>query len=162
MGKRRHLMFSTVFATVFGLPVIAGEIVDPGRSSAPFSSFGAPATGYNLLQMTQLLEDTTWGWTDEAPVCQKRVREFRFNSDISEMSNSQLGGKIDVYQVLSNTNNSITMQIYGENRLTKTGEPVIWELRFDGPDKFCWHRLDWLEQSCTASLIRCGENDLIS
>jgi len=161
-------MFSAVVATVLGLPVIAQDIADPGESSAPFNFLGVPTTGYNLLEMSRLLENATWGWSNEPRVCHDKLREFNFNSDLTVMLNIQSANvnarnsATSTYRVISNTTNSITMQIAGEKRMTNAGKPVIWELRFDGPDSFCWHRLDWRQQGCTVSLIRCPAADLMS
>jgi hypothetical protein len=129
---------------------------------------GAPTQAYELQEMSRLLENAIWGWSNEQQVCQEKLREFRFNSDLTEMlniqsKNLQTTNRItSTYRVLAHTATSITMQIEGENRMTKAGDPVIWELRFRGPDEFCWHRLDWRLTGCTVALVRCPEPDLIS
>lgn len=116
----------------------------------------SPTFADDLSGMAQSLERSIWGWTTADSLCVDRVRRFDFNSDLTEMKNFLSGhDEPSVYELLAYKKGSITMQIYGEERLDPDGNPVIWELVFKGPDTFCWHRLDWPEGACTPDLVRC-------
>ncbi len=50
---------------------------------------------------------------------------------------------------------SITMVRDNETRLTPEGDKVLWIMRVtDQPDGYCWHRIDWPDDSCI-QLVRC-------
>ncbi|MEO8242635.1 MAG: hypothetical protein ABI832_09985 [bacterium] len=50
---------------------------------------------------------------------------------------------------------SITMVRDHETRLTPEGDKVLWIMRAtDQPEGYCWHRIDWPDDSCL-QLVRC-------
>jgi len=63
---------------------------------------------------------------------------------------------VTVYQVLSESPDSLRMRIVGETRRTHAGEPVVWDLVLLSRDSYCWHRTDWPSQGCTGRVLRCN------
>ena len=107
------------------------------------------------------LEATPWRWSTESNGCVESYRVFSFDPGISKMESYISEDDLTiVYQILSDTPNSITMQILDEDRLLPDGTPVVWELRFGGTGAICWHRTDWPLLNCTAPLSRCETTDL--
>jgi hypothetical protein len=68
-----------------------------------------------------------------------------------------------IYDLSNPTLSSVRGAIRGEERLTETGEPVVWDLVLTSPESFAWHRADWPAGSLTGTLRRCppGTDSLI-
>lgn len=67
------------------------------------------------------------------------------------------------YRILWVGPDRMVMRIPNEYRLDAAGNPVVWELRFETPDRFCWH---WIgsddPDSCFNPQIRCPAPPAIS
>lgn len=64
--------------------------------------------------------------------------------------------EIDVgYTVLGQTGNVLHTVMDHETRRDETGRFVKWDMVVLDPDHFCWHRTDWKEGGCTATIQRC-------
>ena len=64
---------------------------------------------------------------------------------------------VAVYDIAEHTDSWIRGAIRGETRLTSEGEPVVWELVLRSPNKYAWHRTDWIAGGLTAAIERCPE-----
>ncbi len=61
------------------------------------------------------------------------------------------------YDIIEHTRGRIRGAIQGELRRTKDGKPVVWDLVLRGPDRYAWHRTDWLSPfTLTPSVVRCA------
>jgi hypothetical protein len=68
-------------------------------------------------------------------------------------------GKLDsvaVYDILEHTQGWIRGAIRGETRLTAQGEPAVWDLVLRSPDRYAWHRTDWVRGGLTQEIHRCS------
>ncbi len=120
--------------------------------------FAGATSAYDLRQMVDLIERTPWGWTVSENVCVDDLRHFTFNDEMDVMySDIEEFEELVVYRVHKYGPNSITMEIDGETRMTNEGIPVVWELRFAGPDALCWRATHWSFFDCSAFLVRCPE-----
>ena len=73
---------------------------------------------------------------------------------------TRLGGS---YVILSHDNQSITMRIPEETRLTEDGETVVWIMRrVAEPEGYCWGRTDWPITRCELMTVRCMPDTPIS
>lgn len=60
------------------------------------------------------------------------------------------------YQVLYNSENSITMIVNGEKRLTPDGDRIVWVLIMESPDRFTWRATHWEKDARTKlAMGRC-------
>lgn len=60
------------------------------------------------------------------------------------------------YIVLHGERNRILMFIENEDRMTESGDPLLWWAYFDGPDRFTWRQYHWSPNSRTvAEWRRC-------
>jgi len=58
------------------------------------------------------------------------------------------------YQVLYNDENTITMMVNGEKRLTPNADRFVWVLIMDGPDTFSWRETHWNKNARTQLVMR--------
>jgi len=73
---------------------------------------------------------------------------------------SRMGGS---YVILSHDDQSVTMRIPEETRLTDTGETVVWIMRrVTEPEGYCWGRTDWPVTRCEQEAVRCAPDPAIS
>ena len=59
------------------------------------------------------------------------------------------------YSVASLTDTELLAYLENEERLTDTGDPVIWIFRMIDDNNYCWGRLDWSADTCTPKRMRC-------
>ena len=62
------------------------------------------------------------------------------------------------YLVVHSEPERVLLFIEGETRRTPTGDPVLWWVQFDGPDRFQWRRYDWPRDARTVIWQRCRAN----
>ena len=60
------------------------------------------------------------------------------------------------YTLVSWNKNKITMKLDGENRKTKEGNLVVWELWVLNNNRYTWHRTDWNENLHTPFIEKCS------
>jgi hypothetical protein len=59
------------------------------------------------------------------------------------------------YDILSVEEGFLRVQLENESRLDSGGKAVIWHLKPQGNNQYCWGRDDWPENGCTPVRIRC-------
>jgi hypothetical protein len=108
-----------------------------------------------------------WAWTTTSTGCAKDWHRISFNADRSVMTIASskpyrgADGKWDslaVYDILAHSRSFIRGAIRGETRMTPDHHPVVWDLVLRSPDRYAWHRTDWLFQAYTADIERCPES----
>ncbi|OUR65494.1 hypothetical protein A9Q79_00410 [Methylophaga sp. 42_25_T18] len=62
------------------------------------------------------------------------------------------------YQVLYNDENSITMIVNGEDRLTETGDRMVWVLIMIDSDHFTWRATHWNMDARSQLIMKRCEN----
>jgi hypothetical protein len=79
---------------------------------------------------------------------------FTWSKEMTDYAGEQrLEGR---YAVLGSDDTSITMEIVGEQRRTRDGQPVVWIMRrVIDPDGYCWGRTDWSQDRCESFHVRC-------
>lgn len=106
-----------------------------------------------------------WDWEAAPQRCQENPHSISFTPDRRSMEVRHPKGAVmdkeaprivTVYQVLSESPDSLRMRIVGETRRTDAGEPVVWDLVLLSRDSYCWHRTDWPSQGCTGRVLRCN------
>src|SRR5438034_11527249 len=77
----------------------------------------------------------------------------------SSASKSSRGNfdSVAVYDVQAHTQSWIRGAIRGEKRLTADRHPVVWDLVLRSPDRYAWHRTDWVLGGYTAEIARCPD-----
>ena len=107
----------------------------------------------------------TWAWTTSDSGCQAATHRISFSPDDKTMTimssppfknaDGQLES-LTVYDVLRHSRGSLRGSIRNERRRTAAGRPVVWDLELRGPNRYAWHRTDWLFFEHTAEIRRCG------
>ena len=106
----------------------------------------------------------TWAWTTENTNCATDPHTITFTPDREQMIITaahpyrRADGKLDsvaVYDIQAHTGGWIRGAIRGETRLTPDGRPVVWDLVLQSPDRYVWHRTDWLPGAHTRAIRRC-------
>ena len=117
---------------------------------------GGVAMADELPALIGVLSDGEWGWPEGENTCPLNPQKLEFSRS-GEILTIRWNHTHDpaVYRVLYNDSDSITMLLNGEDRLTDSGDRVIWQLVVKGADRFCWRRTDWPGYACTPDLQRC-------
>jgi hypothetical protein len=106
----------------------------------------------------------TWDWTGAHGFCAENPHTITFSADRQLMTITPRIPWTDsagveqgpaVYDIQEHTRERIRGQIRGETRLTKSGEPVVWDLVLFSADEYRWHRTDWPPGSYTEKVVRC-------
>jgi hypothetical protein len=106
----------------------------------------------------------TWDWSEAEGFCAANPHTITFSDDRQLMTITPLVPWTDstgveqgaaVYDIHESTRGRIRGQIRGETRLTKVGEPVVWDLVLFSADEYRWHRTDWPPGSYTNKVVRC-------
>lgn len=107
----------------------------------------------------------TWAWTTADSNCATDPHTIAFTPDHKGMiitaahSYRRPDGRLDsiaFYDIQSHTRSSIRGAIRGETRMTDDGRPVIWDLVLKSPDRYAWHRTDWMPGGYTREIRRCS------
>jgi len=107
-----------------------------------------------------------WAWTTTDSGCAKDWHRISFTPDRNIMTISSSKpykssrGNFDsvaVYDVQAHTQSWIRGAIRGEKRLTADRHPVVWDLVLRSPDRYAWHRTDWVLGGYTAEIARCPD-----
>ena len=105
-----------------------------------------------------------WAWTDDSVRCRLNWHDISFSKDHRVMtiahskSFKRPNGRLDsltVYDIQAHTASWIRGAIRGEQRLTADGRPVVWDLVLRSPNRYMWHRTDWLLGQYTSAIERC-------
>ncbi len=102
-----------------------------------------------------------WDYTTDEPACTVNPFTLDVVEDRTQFINRSEPNKdsdsthVSIYDVLEVTPEYIRGRIQGEERLTESGEPVIWDIIPLNEQSFCWRRADWPSENCTAPIIRC-------
>ncbi len=85
------------------------------------------------------------------------VSVFRWSNEITDYAGQpRLEGR---YVVHESDETSITMEIVGEQRRSRDGQPVVWIMRrVTDPDGYCWGRTDWPRDRCENLHVRCASD----
>jgi hypothetical protein len=106
----------------------------------------------------------SWGFTEGEDTCSANPHEISFSQDRmfldvqTRVPIEGARGRTESefrYRILSYTGSSIRLELEGETRKTKAGEPVVWDLILRGSDEYCWQRSDWPRGACTKPVVRC-------
>jgi hypothetical protein len=108
-----------------------------------------------------------WAWTTTDNACADEWHRITFTPDrrVMTLTSSKpyegFQGKPDsvaVYDIRAHTQSWIRGAIRGETRLTADGRPVVWDLVLRSPDRYAWHRTDWVRGAYTAEIERCPDS----
>ena len=67
------------------------------------------------------------------------------------------------FRVIASTAQGVESQFDDEEFHTATSALVVWQFRpLSAPDRFCWHRVDWMDDSCINMVQRCEDDVPIS
>ena len=106
----------------------------------------------------------TWAWTTADSNCATDPHTIRFTPDHRGMIITaahpyrRADGELDsiaFYDIQAHTRSWIRGAIRGETRLTAAGRPVVWDLVLKSPDRYAWHRTDWVMRGYTREIRRC-------
>jgi hypothetical protein len=107
----------------------------------------------------------SWGWKDSDQVgCATNPHQLSFTKNRQLMLlttkkpfDGPDGRPMSTvrYRVLE-TSPHLRMSIEGETRTTPSGDLVVWDLVMLSNDRYCWHRTDWPQGSCTKTNERCN------
>lgn len=105
-----------------------------------------------------------WAWTTADSGCTRDWHWISFTPEHKVMTirlskpYRRPDGTFDsvaVYDIQAYTRSWIRGAIRGETRLTPQGRPVVWDLVLRSPDRYAWHRTDWVVGAYTAEIRRC-------
>lgn len=106
-----------------------------------------------------------WDWAHHGSLCVDSTHSISFDQNGRVMRITQQNAWVDstgrdrttaVYDIVSITQSRIRGQIRGEERLTKEGTPVVWDLVLSSEDEYRWHRTDWPWWGFTNTIVRCA------
>lgn len=106
----------------------------------------------------------TWAWTTSDSNCATDPHTITFTPDHTGMIITaahpyrRADGRLDsiaFYDIQAHTRSWIRGAIRGETRLTADGRPVVWDLVLKSPDRYAWHRTDWVAGGYTRAIRRC-------
>lgn len=114
------------------------------------------ANADDLTALVDTLSEGVWGWPEGENTCPLNPQRLEFSTD-NETVTFRWDHTHDpaVYRILYHDSSSITMLLVGEDRLTDSGDSVVWQLLVKGEDRFCWRRTDWPSYACTPDLQKC-------
>ena len=105
-----------------------------------------------------------WDWGDE-DACQENTHTISF-ADGGEtlvlthqyplMTQEQTERFVYRYQIVESGGNSITGIMEDEDRVTDSGETVVWTLTMFTPNRYHWQRTDWESNRYTRGVVRCS------
>jgi len=107
-----------------------------------------------------------WDWSNRAHPCGDSAHVITFSPDRRTMTIAMPArpprdtGWSATYDLLSLEPSRLRGVIRGEERRTKDGKPVVWDLVMTGPDEYRWHRTDWPSYSFTATIRRCRSDSV--
>lgn len=105
-----------------------------------------------------------WAWEGARSGCDDNAHSIEISPDHRVMTitydqpwTDSIGTARNLaqYDIEKHGGGFIRAQIRGENRRSRAGTPVVWELVLMSPHRYKWHRTDWVPGSYTAALVRC-------
>lgn len=105
-----------------------------------------------------------WAWTTADSNCAADPHTITFTRDHTGMVITAShpyrwpDGRLDsvaFYDIQAHTRGWIRGAIRGETRRTAEGRLVVWDLVLRSPDRYAWHRTDWLPGGYTQEVRRC-------
>jgi hypothetical protein len=123
--------------------------------------------GYQVPEDTDIFSalEGSWAWSGDDSACVTDPHTISFTPARDQMIIAHAkpfegpDGELDSitrYEILEHTRGRIRGAIPGEQRLTESGEPVVWDLVLRGPDRYAWRRTDRQSPfSFTRDVLRC-------
>jgi len=142
-------------ALALAVPAVAAVIVVYRSFTRPYAPPGS-----DVFAMAA----GRWAWTTRDSGCTNDWHRIAFSPDHSVMTITsskeykQADGTWDsvaVYDIRGSGPGWIRGAIRGEMRKTPDGRLVVWDLVFRSPNRYAWHRTDWLGGAYTAEIQRC-------
>lgn len=126
-----------------------------------YGLFTTRAVPYDVAKGTDIRATVAgrWTWDSDSAGCRDaHTIAFESGGKVMTIVSGEIGTpEPTTYDVLRATRSSIRGAIRGEQRLTKDGKPVVWDLVLTGPDEYRWQRTDWPSTpwSYTGKIHRC-------
>ncbi len=150
-----HTILARIVLTVFPLLVVVGVI-----------AFIRYVRGYAVPGDTDIFEvvEGRWTWTTADDPCGSDWHDISFSAGRDSMFIANFESfegadgvydSITPYVVHEHNRRRIRASIPGDTRHTEAGDPVVWDLVLRSPDRYAWHRTDWLPGEFTAPIARC-------
>jgi hypothetical protein len=125
----------------------------------PWATYEVPAESDIYAVVTG-----TWDWIGADSICVRDPHTISFSADrqvmvlthrLAEPDSAGVEQQVFEYDIHEVSRRHVRGLIRGEDRLTESGEPVVWDLVLASRDVYRWHRTDWDEGSYTAAVRRC-------
>ncbi|MBI4826317.1 MAG: hypothetical protein HY807_07845 [Nitrospirae bacterium] len=95
--------------------------------------------------------------------CNNNSHSIVFNSDKSEAAfifqkpvySADANNLVDKYKIININGDTLTMSLIGETRKDDSGNTAVWNLVFEEPDKYYWHRSDWPDNKKFSITKKC-------
>jgi hypothetical protein len=155
VASRLHAIIPRV-AIAVGLPGSVLLVLAFLRYTRPY----VVPSGSDIFSVVQ----GRWAWTTADSGCITDWHRITISPDHQVMiitsSKPYKGadGNLDsvaVYDIQAHTQSWVRGAIRGETRLTADGRPVVWDLVLRSPDRYAWHRTDWIGRAYTLEIQRC-------
>jgi hypothetical protein len=148
-------------ADAFAVPTVP----EPVRNERPLPAATDAETIFRMLE-------GQWSWEGGEDECKasmhtlslsddRRWLELRYvgRTDSTDSTGAPVVVRYRVVeagpQVLPWAPHTIRLEMEGEDRRTDAGALVVWDLVFQSPDRYHWHRTDWDAGGLTKAIIRC-------
>lgn len=155
MPARIHAILPRIALALGPLLILVGSVAYYRYAR----SYVVPA-GTDIFAVVQ----GTWAWTTAGDQCITNPHTISFTPDHTGMIITAAhpyrrpDGRLDsvaFYDIQAHTASWIRGAIRGETRQTEDGRPVVWDLVLTSPDRYVWHRTDWLAGMHTREIRRC-------
>lgn len=109
-----------------------------------------------------------WDWSGDSLTCKHNPHTLDFTNDSAFMvlrfrrKQDSTSKQVVRYRILKYTDHTVTGQIEGEQRRTKTGKPMVWDLVLTGPNSYRWRENGGLAQGMTRAIVRCRNGEPLS
>lgn len=122
---------------------------------------------YSVPEGTDIYTVVTgrWAWVVTDSGCVNDWHSISFSPDHKQMVIRSVkpykgfDGRPDsiaIYDIQLSSRSTIRGLIRGEERLRADRQPVVWDLVLRSPDRYAWHRTDWIPGAYTGEVMRCS------